>query len=174
MKNVLKKIKNQPCGYSLIELLIYIGLVGVIIVIFTAFTADVLKTSAKALTIKEVNQSARLLLARITQEIKTAKTFSVSPNQIDLTYAAGTPVTFSFDDTNDLVNYNDGAGNIQISNNTIRVTHLGFQQTVLQTYPLIQAITIDLTVEQKNPQPSSNQKYQLQLSSTVTPRPQLY
>ena len=154
---------------STIELLIYITLVGISTIIFTSFTVDVIKNSVKSLTVKEVDQSARFLISRITQEIKTARSInSVSLNQIDLTDAAGNPITFSFDNANDLVNYNDGTGNVQISNETARVTNLEFEQISGQ------AIEIRLEVAQKNPTASQNHKHQIKLSSIVAPRPQLY
>jgi len=160
---------KSGAGFTLIELLIYITLVAFISVIFTSFVIDVVKNAGRAIVAKEVNQSARMLLARLDQEIKTGNNVTVvSPSQLTLTDYSGTTITLTFDGTADAVFYDNGSGPVVISNPTVRITYLSFNQISPQT------IAINLAVEQKKLNPPPTQRYKLELVSTVIPRPQLY
>ncbi len=167
MKNFLKN-KNES-GFSLIELLVYISLIGIITIIFTNFTATIVRKSIKASTINEVNQSARFLLSRISQEIKIADNINIaSAEEIVLTNAENNSITISFDSINSLINYNGSP----ISNETIRVTSLVFTEIPLE-YPA-SAVKIQLSVEQKNPFLKNNLSHKLDLSTVIVPRSKLY
>ena len=67
MGKYLEKIKDNQKGMTMVESMVYFSLIVAISVIFTAFTADVVKSSVKSLAIKEVNQSTRMVMTRIIQ-----------------------------------------------------------------------------------------------------------
>lgn len=162
-------LKNNNKGYTLIEQLIYLALVAAIAIIFTSFTADVVRTSVKALAIKEVNQSARILMAQISQEIKTAKQInSISSSQLSLTNYNNTTVVFEYDSANYLVTFNNGSGAVPISNDSVRVTSFSFNELTNGV------IEINLGLSQKNPNLPEVQKYHLEVSSVVALRSPLY
>jgi type II secretory pathway pseudopilin PulG len=167
MKNISKKIKSGG-GYTMIELLIYIGIVTAAILVFTNFMVDITKNSARAQVKQEVQQNARLILSRLTQEIRNAKQItSVNPERIILINPLDQDITFQWDNINKEITYDDGTGPIILSGQKIRITQLNFQQNN-------NTISINFKVEQKNPNAQSADKSEITLSSAVVPRSILY
>jgi len=168
--NKFKKHKSGA-GFTLIELLIYMSIVTLVVVVFSSFMVDVTKSAARAKTAKEVQQNARLILERLTQDIRKATDVDVAlpPGQINLTNATG---EVSYCLVNNVVHYLEGSVNCSaaaasLSNDQVRVTQLNFTDDS-GTYK------IDLTVEQRNQNPSASEKSQISLSSTIVPRSSLY
>ncbi len=165
MKNHFKK----QHGFSMIELLIYISVISAATIIFTSFTADVVKRTARILNAKEVTQNSRLIAARISQEIKTAKSIdALAGDEITLTNFNNEQVTISYDAANNLVELTNPNGTIAITNNKIRVTALVFEQLTPE------AVAFQMTVEQSNATAPKSLRYKLDFTTTVVPRPQLY
>jgi prepilin-type N-terminal cleavage/methylation domain-containing protein len=164
-------IKNntQPNGFTLIELLIYMSIVTIGLVILTNFLADVTKNAARARTTQELQQNARLVMARLTQDIRTADSIdTVSPSTEDhgsITVIKNSiPIAYSWDTNQVSYSYNNSAASI-ITTNKISVSQLRFAQSG-------NTISIQLTFQPLNTDnPTLNQ---VVLSSAVVPRPLLY
>lgn len=69
MYNMKKERKN---GFTLLETLIYIGIVAVIVGALVTFTWNILDTNSKNTAISDINSSVRYLTDRLTKEIKNA------------------------------------------------------------------------------------------------------
>jgi len=164
-----KFLKNPP-GFTIIELLIYLGIVAVATTVFTSFTADVVRAASRALAVKEVSQGSRLILSRITQEIKTAKSIStISSDSIQLVDVSDSTVTISFDSANGVVSYTDASGSSLISPTTARVTNLQFEQLTPNT------VGFSLTLTQKKINATVRERFSLSFDDVaVTLRPALY
>ena len=153
------------------ELLVYISITTVTLLMLTSFVVDVTKNAARTKITKEVQQNARLLISRITQEIRTASNIDGANSVFDsdqgkLTLVKGTgPVSFYWQD--DEVYYSEDLNANLLSNNKVRVTKLNFQRNN-------NAITVNLTVEQKNINARVEGTDKFELSSTIVPRPMLY
>lgn len=161
-------------GFTLAELLAYMSIVVVAIVVFTSFMVDVSKSAARMKVRQEVQQNARLLTTKITNEIRTAaavdavqSSFNVDDGKISVVTASGPTVSFARDSATDSVLFDDGSGAIPVSNDKVRVTKLRFEQTA-------RGIAVDLTVEQGNAAAPAQLQNALVLSSTVVPRQFLY
>ena len=165
-----KLIKNQE-GFSLVELLVYISITTVTLLILTSFVIDVTKNAARTKITKEVQQNARLLISKITQEVRTATNIDGTNSVFDsdhgkLTLIKNTgPVSFYWQDNE--VYYDKDLNVDALSNNKVRVTKLNFQRNN-------NAITVNLTVEQKNINARIEGTDKFELSSTIVPRPMLY
>ncbi len=158
--------KNEQ-GFTLVELLIYISITTLIMVALTSFVADVTKQASRTKVSKEVQQNARLIITKITQDVRTADSVTqVTPTQIDLV-KAGQAISYSWDSVGKTVNYNDGTGNDPLSNGRVSVTSLQFTESN-------EAINIALDVEQKNPSAKPAASSEISLSSTAVPRSALY
>jgi len=172
MNKSIKKVKSCA-GFTLIELLIYISISTAAILVFTSFMVDVTKSAARAKSTKEVQQNARLLLERLTQDIRTARSIdSAGVNQIVLFDASNIKVQYCLTDTDKIVHYLKGEGDCfistsELSSDQVRVTKLDFQQNS-------GTVKVDLTVQQKNQNPSTSEKSQISLSSTIVPRSSIY
>lgn len=164
------KFLKKSSGFTIIELLIYISIVAVATTIFTSFTVDVVRAAGRALAVKEVSQGSRLILSRITQEIKTAKSVSaIDSDSIQLIDVSGSPVTISFDSVNHAVSYSDSNGSSLISPTTVRVTNLQFEQLTPNT------VSFSLALAQKRANATVREQFSLSFNDVaVTLRPALY
>ncbi|MFH0952123.1 MAG: prepilin-type N-terminal cleavage/methylation domain-containing protein [Patescibacteria group bacterium] len=153
-------------GFTLIELLIYMGLVTIILLVLTNFAVDVTANAAHAKSAKEVQQNARILLASLSQEIRTAKTIQqVLPTSLTIISPTDETIVYSLSDSR--LYYTISGITLPLNNDRVRVTDLSFAQTG-------QAVSINLTVEQGNPNTDAAGRSQTSLSSTIVPRRQLY
>ncbi|MFA5070565.1 MAG: prepilin-type N-terminal cleavage/methylation domain-containing protein [Patescibacteria group bacterium] len=173
MKKVFKK-NNK--GFTLIELLIYMGISTIIVVVLTSFMADVLKNAAKTKITKEVQQNARFITAKITQEIRNAQ--SINIDTFDLTLNNKT--LFSLKD--DGVYYDDDVSDadpaLKLTSNQVKINRDADPndptQYNSQFKPVSGTVFIKLTVEQASPNARRSESSQITLSSAAVPRASLY
>jgi prepilin-type N-terminal cleavage/methylation domain-containing protein len=99
-----RKSASPNSGFTLLEMLIYILIIGVILVAVTGFSFQFLATRAKASALQETERNAQLAAARIAAEVREAQdldvpgsTFSANPSTLSLILADGTksPTIFS-------------------------------------------------------------------------------
>lgn len=64
--------KKRKKAFTLIELLIYLGIVSGLLVVAGAFTWSIIKGSVKSASLREVQQNGRLAMEIVTREIKSA------------------------------------------------------------------------------------------------------
>ncbi len=154
-------------GFTIVELLVYVSIVTIALTIFSIFVVDVIKDSSRSKTTKEVQQNAQLIMDRLTGDIQHAQAItSVGTNSVSLTNSIGVAVTYAL--ANQIVTYQQGVAiAVPISNNQVRVTTLNFSGSD-------PTITINLTVQQKNPNASAAGQYSTTLTSTVARRQAIY
>jgi len=90
-------MKNKG-GFTLIELILYIGIVTIFISAAVLFSWDIIYGRVKSSTQREVNQSIRLISKRITYEIRNSNGInSLTPSSISLSNsdAARNPTVIS-------------------------------------------------------------------------------
>ncbi|MFH1207566.1 MAG: type II secretion system protein [Patescibacteria group bacterium] len=142
-----KKIKNQN-GYTLIELLVYLSIVTISVIVFTTFVVNVTKNSARAEMKQELQENARVVGNRLTQNIRQAEgidpansLFDVVDGQLALNKSAAPDITFRLLDN--AVVYNNGTNDYVLTNDKVKVTKMQFSQTA-------DLVKIELTLEQSN------------------------
>ncbi len=161
-----KKISRQD-GFTLIELLIYISISTVVIVTLTTFVSDVSLNATRSKLDSAVQDNARLIINKLTQDIRTADSItSVNPTQLVLVNG-GTSIAYTWDPIDETVYYNAGSGPQALTANHIRVSSMAFADDG-------KAINIDLTVEQANPHAAENAQADITLHSSIAPRVRLY
>ena len=160
------KVEKED-GFTIIELLIYTGLIVVTVTVFTAFIIDVIRASTRVLSVKEVNQNSRLITSSISQAIKTAKSATTSATSIDLTDKDDINVQFYLDNSKKAVFYSNGVENIRISNEAVKVNKLNFKQDG-------NIISVGLGLETNRPSSYPGGNYSLQGTTTVVSRQKLY
>ena len=162
--NLLKQNK----GFILLEKLLYISFVSIALIILTMFLVDVVRNSTIAINAKEVQQNNRLILSRITQEIKTAKQItSLEPSRISFIDCENNPVNFYWDTDQEAIFYHNGFEDIRISNSDVRITQLDF-------ISFDEVIEIKLELENSKHGNHILNPYHFQSSSLVVPREKLY
>ncbi len=124
--------KNQT-GYTLVELLVYLSIVTISVLVFTTFVFNVTKNSARAEMKQELQENARVVINRLTQNIRQAdgidvanSTFGVAAGRLTLNQAAASDTTFRL--LNDAVVFNDGTSDHVLTSNKVKVTRMQFSE----------------------------------------------
>lgn len=161
-------------GFTLIEFLLYIALVGVVFTIGLEISLNVLFARTKARSIAVVAENARLTLDAITQETRNAQRVT-SPSRgvnssslsLNTAVAENNPTVFSL-----------SAGTLMMSKGTapaaaltsplVEVSLLGFQNVSYAGAP--DAIRITFTLAFRNPANRPEFTYQESFFTTVTVR----
>jgi type II secretory pathway pseudopilin PulG len=154
--------KKKQEGFTLVELVLYIGIISIIFSAIVPLVINIIYNSSKSAVQQEVSENARFISERILYEIRRAKGISsVSANSISLT-------NFSPDSTTviDL-----SGGNVRINDNGTGVTNLNSTNTTVSDLTFTQAgtnISFTMTVLMNG----ARQEYQssISLRSSATER----
>ena len=157
-------------GFTLIEFIIYIGIVAVILVVALNFGWEIIYGNTKSQAIREVQQNSRLAMAKITESILAASEIdtplpgdSVSELELKMQNAGLDPTVFEVDDN--VLTIKQGAnGPYQLTNNRVRVTSLQFTNVSYEAAP--GTIRVEMIIEHINPNNLS--QYEASLSTTKT------
>lgn len=146
-------------GTTLMEVLIYISIVGIVLTTISSFTINLITIRQKTQASSEVLTNARLIQQRLqdavrhAEEITTASsTFGSDPGvlQLDMVDAGVDPTIFSLTADDGQFQANEGgAGNITITSDDVEVTNLVF--TNLTTASDVGIIQVQFTVRAVNP-----------------------
>jgi prepilin-type N-terminal cleavage/methylation domain-containing protein len=90
------KIKNKEEGFTLIEMIVYVALVGIISVVLFGVTFFVIRANNKIIALSKVSSNANSVMERMTYEITNSKyiylptsNFSSSDAQLSLVTEVG-------------------------------------------------------------------------------------
>lgn len=151
-------------GFTFIEFLLYIGIVGVVLTVAGAIGLNVLFGKAKLIAIEEVSQNARFTMEKITESIRSAQQIN-SPTQgatsstlsLQMADAAKNPTVFTL-----------ASGILQIQESTGAVVDLTSSEVVVSalqfsniSYPNTPgAVRIEMTLQFTNPE--NRQEYRFE------------
>jgi len=147
---------RRASGFTLLELLVYIGIVVVVITAVTALTIDLLRGRAKATSLEVVNQNARLVLERMTTAIREANlvnrldsVFGSSPGRLSLEMPIVGQNPTVFDVVANELRITEGSGGVAtpLTSPDVEVASLTFTHLNQATS---EGIQISLTVRRKN------------------------
>lgn len=141
------KEKNNK-GFTLMELLVYIGIVGLALTVIMTLTVNIISVKQKSDVSRETQENARFIIQRMTNEIRWANDIaSFSSNDITLDTNEG-PVRFYLDGSSSDQLYIDRDGNTyELTTENIKVSSLNF--TRMQPPDAPSSIRIDLRVENR-------------------------
>lgn len=154
---------NQS-GMTMIELMIYMSMVTIALVVMTSFIVDVSTNAAKTKTVKEVQQNARMIVSRISQDIRTAFDVVVDPTQTQLDILAldgSTIRSYQWDGQNLTDN------GTKLNADGVRVNQPKFSEHGI-------AVTVEISVEQASTVARAAERASTTLISSVVPRPRIY
>jgi type II secretory pathway pseudopilin PulG len=160
---------NRNTGYTLIELLLYVSLIGILLTSVVTFFSMMLETRVKNESIAEVDQQGTQIMELITQTIRNASSITspaagTSGNSLTLAMASAAvnPTVYDMDSTLTVLGYNgDGTSTDSSNSNNINATKFtaGVNGTVTTLYAHIGA-TVGT---------SPNNKGQMAIYSGATP-----
>ena len=177
LKSKILNLKSRN-GFTLIEMLIYIAIIGVALTSFITFSVSVSNSRNKTYVIQEVQANARVALTTITQKIQSAigvntgiSTFGSDPGSLSLsmTDAGKNPTIISLDADDGILQITEGvSGPVAITTNEVKVTNLVF----FDLTPAGEApnIKIRVTIEYDNPSGDKEFEHSQELETTVSLR----
>lgn len=149
-----KKTKNQK-GFTLIETIIYIAIIGTVIAVFVDFSLSVSSSRNKVYSAQEVHANAREILSLITTKVHEAdninigaSTFGADPGVLSLamTDPAKNPTIIFLNQDDGQLQITEGLDPvINISSDEVKVKNLVFSNLSPSTKR--ENVKIDLTIE---------------------------
>lgn len=156
MKIKSKKLKVKSCrGFTLVETIIYIAIIGGIIGTFISFSLNISNARNKTYSQQEVQANARVAIDLITQKIQSAKAvsntssvFGTDPGKLYLVMASSTlnPTIINLSGNDGQLQIKEGgASTTTITTSRVQVANLVF--TNLSVSSTRENIGINLTVQ---------------------------
>lgn len=181
------KIKNNNKGFTLIELIIYVGIAAAVLVLIVNFSWNVIGSGVKVNVSSELTQNGRLAMEKLTQEIHAAEdivtgssTFASHPGVLTLDLAgSGTDVIFDTYEKSVTVGgsavtirklrFKDGSADyVDITSDKIDLTN--FVLTNLTRNNEAANINIEMTLEYVNPGEDPERERDLEIETSVSIR----
>jgi len=142
-------------AFTLIEFLIYIGIVGLVLIAAGAIALNILFDKAKLTAIEEVSQNTRFTMEKIANTVRNAQAInspaiSASAPALSLQMADSGKNPTVFDLFGGAVRIKEGAGSaVNLTSSKITVTNLQFSNISYASTP--GTIRIQITVKSINP-----------------------
>jgi prepilin-type N-terminal cleavage/methylation domain-containing protein len=162
-------MKNK--GFTLVELLIYIAIIGVLLVSMVGFLWTIVSGNIKETAYQEVQQNGRSTLTKITQEIKKATGvinpspgFSASSLSLSMADPNLNPTIFNLIDGK--LRITQRANSYYLTSDQVIVSNLQFTNLSYEDTP--GTIRIEMTLERINPANRTEYQASLSLNSTVS------
>lgn len=171
MKNML--FKNNK-GFTLVELLLYISIVGAMILSVSAFLPLFMESRVKNQTISEVEQQGTQVLQLITQTIRNAETVT-SPSQgvsassltLDVVDVAKDPTIFDL--SGSTIRIKEGVGSpISLTSSRVTGSSITFHNLSRTSTP--GTIRIQFTISHVNPEGRNEYDFSKTFYGTATLR----
>ncbi|HKU18841.1 MAG TPA: prepilin-type N-terminal cleavage/methylation domain-containing protein [Candidatus Saccharimonadales bacterium] len=162
--------RNRQQGYTLLELLLYVALIGALLTSVVSYFGIVADSRVKNQTIIEVNDQAIALMDVITQTVRnataiTAPAAGASGSSLTLTVPTGSlsPTVFALSGTTATIKEGAGAA-VNLTDSEVQITSLTF--TNLTRTGTSGAVQISFTMTRVNP--ASRNEYDYQKTFTTT------
>ncbi len=166
---------NNQRGTTLVELLIYIGIVGIILTTVSMFILNLLTIRVKTTAMSQIVANARLIQDRLTDAIRHseginlgASTFSADPGVLSLNMvtAGDDPEVFSLTANDGQFQINKGgAGNVILTSDSVQVTNLVFNN--LTTVDDVGVVQVQMTLKTVNPASNNLFNYEESFQTTL-------
>jgi len=167
-------MKNER-GTTLVELIIYIGIVGMILTTISMFLINLLTTRVKTSAMSEVLTNSRLVQDRLHDAVRHAEginlgasVFGSDPGtlSINMVDVLDDPIIFSLTADNGQFQINKaGAGNAILTSDHVEVTNLVF--TNLTSVDDVGIIRVDMTLRAVNPSDDNLYNYEESFQTTL-------
>lgn len=165
---------KRGAGFTLVELLVYITIVSMVMVTISIYFSTVSAHAARTRTVHAVQHEARTLMVRLVGDVRRAAAIDTLHSVLDddqgqliLNDVSGGTVTYRLDTGR--VYYDDGAGSIPLTADTVRVTQLRFSTSTAD-----HELDISIAAAQANPNLRASAQYALKLQSSAVVRTLLY
>lgn len=172
-----RRVTPKPSqGFTLLELLLYIAIVGSLLIAITGFYAMVGESRIKNQSISEVNQQGAAAMDMITQAVRNANTI-VTPSagatsdflSLTMPVAGVSPTLFDLTGDYGTMRITEGAGAaIELTNNKVEINGLTFKNLSRSGTPGV--VQISFTVSRSSTSSRNEFSYQKTFTSTAALR----
>lgn len=163
----MKRYINKKKGFTLVEMIIYIGFFAMLSILAVDGTIVAMKSFYALRLTQSVNESATVALERMSREIRNAydidttnSTFATSTGRLTLKtkddLGANTTVEFYVDTSNQLNMKVGGVDNGPLVTKTVTITNLIFQSIATANS---KAIKIDMTLKDSRSASAQTSKF---------------
>ena len=167
---------NKQRGFTLVETLLYIAIIGGILTFTVNFSLTILDGQQKARSYQEAQQNARFSVDRISQEIRSAldvnvssSTFLASPGALSLSHRDSAKGPTIFDVSESRIRMRQGTTtSVFLTSDRVVVSSLIFED--LSFTNRTKNIRVSLSLYHSNPESSSILNGSTTLQSSVTLR----
>jgi Tfp pilus assembly protein PilW len=159
-------------GFTLIEFLIYVGIVATILIITTGFLWNIIFGNIKETSYQEVQQNGRFALTKINQEIKKAAGINSPPpagsaNSLSLAMADASLNPTIFDAVDGKLKITQGTnGPYELTTDEVRVSNLLFTNLSYENTP--GTVQVEMTIDHVNPSNRVEYQASINLNSTFS------
>lgn len=94
MKFLKKKFRQNTAGFTLIELIVAVGIFGLVVTMATSIFVIAVVSQRRIISLRNIEDNARFALESMTREIRTGKNFSSSVNSLSFTNAKSESVIY--------------------------------------------------------------------------------
>jgi putative endonuclease len=167
--------KKNSAGFTLIETLIYIAIIGIVISSFVGFSVSVSDARGKTYVVQEVQANTREALSTVRSALREAtdvhtasSVFGTDPGYLSLAMASSTldPTNIGLDSDNGVLGIKRGtSATTSVTSSEVNITNLVFTNFTSSTTR--ENIRMELTVEYNNTSTSSIYNY-VQTATTTT------
>jgi len=161
---------ENGAGFTLIEFLIYVGIVATILVVMSGFFWNIIFGNIKETSYQEIQQNGRFALTKITQEIKKAIGINsplpgFSSNTLSLAMADASSTIFDLVDGR--LRITQGSqGPFELTSDQVRVSNLLFTNLSYPNTP--GTIRMEMTIGYLNPSGLIEYQASIDLKTTVS------
>lgn len=168
VRNIIMK------GFTLIELIIYIGIVTGILLVAFNFGLEIIYGNVKSQAIREVQQNSRLAIEKINESILGASSINSptpgnSSNSLSLTMQGLSLDPTIFEVVDNKLKITQGEdGPYELTNDRVKVTSLQFTNVSYEEAP--GTIRVQISIEHVNPNNLSQYEASLEMENTISLR----
>ncbi|MEN9881425.1 MAG: hypothetical protein RLZZ308_608 [Candidatus Parcubacteria bacterium] len=133
MNRITKITRKGIRGFTLVEMMLYVGISSLFLVTLALFFSFLLSSRVKNQTINEVNQQGLYVMDFITQSVRNARgvtvpTIGTASSTLSLTVASSTLSPVIFDVSNGVLRSKEGVGSyLPLTNGRVKVSEIVFQ-----------------------------------------------
>ena len=157
-------------AFTLVELLVYLGLTSIALVVFMNFMVGIFANARRADAAQQLTENGRLIVTKITQASRSAT--GLNDAQSDYVSDLGKVVltTLTGITTYDIANINPSTGNIRENGTVINTNDV----VITKFNPAHIGNTLKITLTIASTAPAGSRPNPLTLVTTLTPRQAIY
>lgn len=172
------EIKIKQSGFTLIETIIYLAIVGSVMTSFLYFSIAIFDYRNKSYVAEEVQANERMVINLISQKIRSAKdvnvassTFNISPGALSLAMddASKNPTIFGLSQNDGILQITEGTGTaMAVTSKNVKMSSLIFSNLTLAS--TTKNIKINMTIDYNNRSQDIKFNYSDDLETAVSLR----